>query len=258
MQQEALVNLLFRKVAEYNRPSFIAQDPICVPHLFTKKQDIEIAAFFAAIFAWGNRTTIINSATKVMDWMENSPYEFILQYNPNIHAKHMQHFAHRTFNAIDLWYCIEFLQHHYQQFESLECAFLQNQKNYISVEKSLIDFRNYFFRLPDFPQRTTKHISTPLKKSACKRLNMYLRWMVRKDAQKVDFGIWETIPMADLQIPLDVHVANVSHRLGLLPNCKSNWQNTILLTQKLKELNAKDPAIFDYALFSLGVLEKFN
>jgi uncharacterized protein (TIGR02757 family) len=258
MQEKVLIDLLFRKVKEYNQISFIAADPICVPHQFSKKQDIEIAAFFAAIFAWGNRTTIINSANKVMQWMENRPYDFILQYKPEKQAKSMQHFAHRTFNAIDLWYFIDFLHLHYQNNESLESAFLQNRTQYISVEQGLIDFRNYFFSLADFPARTKKHISSPQSKSACKRLNMFLRWMVREDQQGVDFGIWKKIPMMDLLIPLDIHVANVSARLGLLRNNKSNWQNTISLTEKLKEFHPTDPAIFDYALFSLGVLEKFN
>jgi uncharacterized protein (TIGR02757 family) len=252
---DKLKNLLDAKVNEYNQSSFIKNDPISIPHKFTKKQDIEIAAFFAAILAWGNRTTIINSCNKLLQIMDNCPYQFITQHT-DTDLKNCLGFVHRTFNSTDLLYCIQFLQHHYKNSLSLESAFVNNE--FVDVKSALINFNKYFFSLEFAPARTQKHIATPLKNSACKRLNMLLRWMVRKDNKGVDFGLWSKIPQAHLICPLDVHVSNVAFRLGLLDNNKSNWLNAVLLTEQLKQLNENDPVIYDYALFSLGVEEKFN
>ena len=244
------------KVKLYNQPAFIEKDPICIPHLFTKKQDIEIAGLFAAILAWGNRTTIINNSRKLMSWMDDKPHDFILNHK-DTDLKPFVHFAHRTFNATDLLYFISFLQYHYQQHNSLEDAFVPG-KNYKedTVEQALIHFHNYFFSI-EHPERTKKHISTPSRGSACKRINMYLRWMVRNDNKGVDFGIWKKIKPGQLICPLDVHVARVAERLGLLGNIKSNWANALQLTAHLKQLNPQDPAIYDYALFGLGMAERF-
>lgn len=254
---EALKNLLHQKAKQYNQPGFIAKDPIVIPHRFSKLQDIEIAGFFAAILAWGNRTTIINSTNKLMAWMDESPHEFMLQHQES-DLKQMMHFAHRTFNATDLFYFIEFLKYHYCKHNSLEDAFVPEKKyNHPNTEQALIHFHNYFFSREDFPERTKKHIATPARKSACKRLNMFLRWMVRKDKMGVDFGIWEKISPVRLICPLDVHVANVAFRFGLLPNTNSNWQNAVALTEQLKILNKTDPCIYDYALFGLGAEERF-
>ena len=252
----ALRKLLDEKVKLYNQPGFIDKDPIQIPHSFSKKQDIEIAGLFAAVLAWGNRTTIINNCKKLMQWMDNKPHDFILNHK-DTDLKPFVHFVHRTFNATDLLYFIEFLQYHYRQHNSLEDAFVP-AKTYKedTVEQALIHFHNYFFSI-EHPERTIKHISTPARKSACKRLNMYLRWMVRRDASGVDFGIWKKINPRQLVCPLDVHVARVSERLGLLDNIKSNWQNALLLTYQLRELNPDDPAIYDYALFGLGMAERF-
>jgi uncharacterized protein (TIGR02757 family) len=249
--------ILDAKVKQYNTSSFIQNDPIQIPHIFTVQQDIEIAAFFAAILAWGNRTSIINSCTKLMRLMDNAPHQFITNYTAT-DVKPMHQFVHRTFNNIDLLYCLEFLQFHYSTYNSLETAFHPNALKPFTAESGLIHFRNYFFSLADAPHRTTKHISTPQKKSACKRLNMLLRWMVRKDNNGVDFGLWKTIKPSQLICPLDVHVANVACRLGLIPNNKSNWDNAVQLTDALKTFDAKDPVKYDYALFSLGADEKFN
>lgn len=253
--QQKLKNLLDEKAKLYNQSFFIESDPICVPHQFSKKQDIEIAGLFAAILAWGNRTTIINNSNKLMKWMDQAPHEFILNHQEK-DLKPFLHFAHRTFNATDLLYFISFLQYHYKKFHSLEDAFVPS-KNYNeeNIDQALIHFHHYFFSL-EHPERTKKHISTPQRKSACKRLNIYLRWMVRKDEQGVDFGIWKKIKMYQLICPLDVHVASVSHRLGLLENEKSNWQNALQLTRQLKQLNPDDPVVYDYALFGIGMNER--
>ncbi len=253
----SLKNLLNQKAKQYNQPDFIAKDPIVIPHRFSKMQDIEIAGFFAAILAWGNRTSIINSTNKLMAWMDEAPHQFMLQHQES-DLKKMMHFAHRTFNTTDLFYFIAFFKFHYSQHNSLESAFVPETKyKYPNTEQALIRFHNYFFSLEDYPERTKKHIATPARKSACKRLNMYLRWMVRKDKMGVDFGIWKKISPAQLICPLDVHVANVAHRFGLLPNTNSNWQNAVALTEQLKGLNEKDPALYDYALFGLGAEERF-
>lgn len=250
-----LKQLLDQKAALYNQPSFITHDPISVPHRFSKKQDVEIAGLFAAILAWGNRTSIINNSNKLMLWMDDAPYDFVLNHKEQ-DLKAFLHFAHRTFNATDVLYFIEFLKHHYQNHVSLENAFV-SQKSYTheNVKEALIYFHNYFFSL-EHPERTKKHIATPLKNSACKRINMFLRWMVRKDKNGVDFGLWKKIRPSQLICPLDVHVASVAYRLGLLPNEKSNWKNAESLTQQLKVLNAEDPAIYDYALFGIGMAER--
>ncbi len=253
---EGLKEFLDGKVKLYNQPGFIEKDPVCIPHLFSKKQDIEIAGLFAAILAWGNRTTIINNSRKLMMWMGNAPHDFIRNHK-DTDLKPFVHFAHRTFNATDLLYFISFLQYHYLRFDSLEDAFVPG-KHYKeeNVEQALVHFHNYFFSI-EYPERTKKHISTPARGSACKRINMYLRWMVRRDSNGVDFGVWKKIRPAQLICPLDVHVARVAERLGFLDNIKSNWANAIQLTAHLKLLNPKDPAVYDYALFGLGMAERF-
>jgi uncharacterized protein (TIGR02757 family) len=250
-----LKNLLDEKVRLYNQPSFIERDPISIPHQFTKKQDIEISGLFAAVLAWGNRTTIINNCNKLMGWMDNSPHDFILNHK-DYELKPFMHFAHRTFNATDLLYFLSFLQYHYQQHDSLEQAFTPGKYTDETVERALIHFHDYFFSI-EHPERTRKHIATPARKSACKRINMYLRWMVRRDSHGVDFGTWKKIKMSQLVCPLDVHVGRVAHRLGLIENENANWQNALHLTAKLRQLDPHDPAVYDYALFGLGMAERY-
>lgn len=251
-----LTNYLNEKVNLYNRPSFIENDPVCIPHLFSKVQDIEIAGFFAATLAWGNRTTIINNCRKLMNWMGNTPHEFVLHHTDN-DLKIMLKFVHRTFNATDLYYFIEVLRQHYSHYGSLEDAFVPErayrEKN---VGPALVHFHNYFF-MHEHPERTCKHVATPARNSACKRLNMYLRWMVRNDDNGVDFGLWKKMTPSQLICPLDVHVARVAHRMGLLPANKADWKNAVLLTNLLREMNPSDPAVYDYALFGLGAEERF-
>jgi uncharacterized protein (TIGR02757 family) len=252
MHQKGLHEFLNRKVSEYNRPAFIANDPISIPHGFSRKQDIEIAGFFAAIFSWGNRTTIIQKTRELMQLMDNSPYQFALHHTEE-DLKRLPGFRHRTFNATDLYYFIKFFKHHYSHHDSLEDAFVSNG----FPGPALAGFYRYFFSLEDAPQRTRKHIASPEKNSGCKRLNMFLRWMVRKDDQGVDFGIWKKISPALLICPLDVHVARVARRFGLLTRKQTDWQAALELTDSLRALDKEDPVKYDFALFGLGAIEKF-
>lgn len=244
---------LDRKVKEYNRPTFIQDDPIAIPHLFTQKQDIEIAAFFAAVFAWGNRTTIINKSKELMQRMDNSPYSFIKNYLPT-HLRNLKGFRHRTFNTDDLYYFLEFLHQHYLKYDSLESAFFPSPGH--NAEQGLILFKSYFFAFEHL-KRTEKHISSPLQKSTCKRLNMFLRWMVRIDDNGVDFGLWKNISPSQLICPIDVHVARVAKKLGLLKRKQVDWLAAVELTDALRQLDKNDPVKYDFALFNLGVIERY-
>jgi uncharacterized protein (TIGR02757 family) len=258
MKQLSLKKFLDTKVDEYNQPSFIKDDPVSVPHLFTKKQDIEIAGFFAAIFAWGNRATIIQKSTQLMELMEMKPHEFCLHHN-TAGLKRLMKFKHRTFNATDLLYFIEFLKFHYSKNNSLESAFTNwMDKKDQTVENGLRGFFQYFFSLQDAPLRTKKHIAAPERNSTCKRLNMFLRWMVRKDNKGVDFGIWKNISPLQLICPIDVHVARVARHFNLLKRKQTDWQAALELTDNLRELDRDDPVKYDFALFGLGVMEKFG
>lgn len=274
-----LQNFLDSKVEQYNRPDFIEHDPICIPHLFNKKQDIEIAGFFAAILAWGQRKTIINKCKELMGRMDNAPHDFVLNHQDQ-DLKKLLDFKHRTFNDTDLLYFIAFFKNHYTHFSSLEQAFIpesvQFRKEYVDVlddfenrntsssvclsnelsftiEESLNYFRSYFFSLEDFPQRTKKHISSPTQKSTCKRLNMFLRWMVRVDKKGVDFGIWSTLKPNSLICPCDVHVDRVGRLLGLINRKQTDWLTAVELTKNLKHFDCNDPVKYDFALFGLGV-----
>lgn len=246
-------DFLDKKSAQYNTPNFIKDDPISIPHSFSMKQDREIMGFFAAIFAWGQRKTIINKCKELALRMDNSPYEFILHHTDS-DLKKLLNFKHRTFNDTDLLYCIEFLKQHYILNDSLESAFFP--ANDMTVEMALSHFQTYFFSLPDAPRRTRKHIPSPVQKSACKRLNMYLRWMVRKDDRGVDFGLWNKISPSELICPLDLHVERTARKLGLLERDKPDWKAAIELTDNLKVLDAKDPVKYDFALFGISIEEK--
>ena len=254
---EELKIFLNKKVGEYNQPFFIEADPISVPHGFSKKQDIEIAGLFAAVFAWGNRTTIIAKARELMQLMDNAPHDFCV-HHASTDLKRLLQFKHRTFNTTDLLYFIAFLQFHYSHNDSLETAFSQWMgKNDKDTEQALDGFHDYFFSLPDAPNRTRKHVSAPRKKSACKRLNMYLRWMVRRDKQGVDFGIWRKLNPSQLVIPFDLHVARVARHFHLIERKQNDWLTARELTDTFRQLDDKDPVKYDFALFALGVLEKF-
>ena len=252
-----LADFLNKKTEEYNTEAFIEADPISIPHLFSKKQDVEIAGFFAAIFAWGNRKMIIGKCKELMLRMDNNPYEFCMQLDDE-KLRRLIGFKHRTFNDTDLLYFVEFLHHHYARHESLETAFSQwLTPADVSVEHALNGFHRYFFSLPDAPARTQKHIAAPFKNSACKRLNMFLRWMVRKDNCGVDFGIWQQISPSQLVCPVDLHVARVAKRFQLLTRPQTDWLAALELTENLRKFDREDPAKYDFALFGLGVIEKY-
>jgi len=251
----SLKEFLDSKVDQYNRPGFIVNDPVSIPHRFTKKQDIEISGLFAAMLAWGQRITIINNCQNLLTKMDRAPHDFILHHQPQ-DLQRLADFKHRTFNFTDLLYFIAFLQSYYRRRSSLEDLFLVGPDE-ITVEKGLINFHNQFFSLPDFPNRTRKHIATPERKSACKRINMYLRWMVRKDRQGVDFGIWQRISPSQLVCPIDLHVERVARKLKLIKAKPLNWQTALELTAQLRKFDPGDPVKYDFALFGLGIEEKF-
>ena len=253
MNKNDLREFLDGKVEEYNQHSFILNDPISIPRLFTKKQDIEIAGFFAAVFSWGNRVTIINKSKELLELMGNAPYDFCLNHSPK-DLKELTGFTHRTYNATDLLYFIDFFKSHYSINKSLETAFT---KHGTTVEEMLSGFHHYFFSLEHVPARTRKHIATPERRSSCKRLNMYLRWMVRRDEKGVDFGLWKNISPSQLICPVDLHVARVARRLGLLKRKQTDWLAALELTQYLRTLDKDDPVKYDFALFNLGIIEKY-
>ncbi len=249
--REALYEFLETKADQYNQPGFIVDDPISIPHLFRKKQDVEIAGFFAAVLAWGQRGTIIRKTRELLAIMDNDPHAFVLGHSGS-DLKPFLDFRHRTFNPTDALYFIAFLRHFYQKSDSLESAFVP-EKNATTVESGLVGFHETFFSLPDFPARTRKHIATPARGSTCKRLNMYLRWMVRSDNKGVDFGLWKTIRPAQLICPFDLHVDRVSRKLGLIRRKQTDWLTALELTDALRKFDPVDPAKYDFALFGAGV-----
>jgi len=253
--KEELRVFLNLKAAQYNRPEFICKDPIIVPHQYKKKQDIEIAGFFAAILAWGQRTTIIAKSKELMQRMDNAPHQFMLEHN-DADLKALSTFKHRTFNGTDAIYFVQFLSWFYRQHSSLEHAFIAEGTP--SMERRLIAFHQLFFSLPFAPARAIKHISTPARKSACKRLNMFLRWMVRTDQCGVDFGLWKSISPADLICPCDLHVERVARKLKLIRRKHAGWEMALQLTKTLRTLDAEDPVKYDFALFGLGAEEQFG
>ncbi|MGN6292274.1 MAG: TIGR02757 family protein [Chitinophagaceae bacterium] len=250
---KSLKEFLDKKVDEYNQPSFIKDDPVCIPHLFKDKADQEIAGLFAAIFAWGNRTTIINKSKELMQLMGMRPHQFCLHHSDK-DLKRLLDFKHRTFNATDLLYFIEFFKYHYSSSPSLETAFTRHGR---SVEEMLSGFHHYFFSLEDAPPRTKKHISTPERGSTCKRLNMFLRWMVRNDGKGVDLGIWENISPSQLICPIDLHVARVARKFKLLKRKQTDWEAALELTSQLRKMDMADPVKYDFALFTLGIAERY-
>jgi len=242
------------KVAQYNNPNFIESDPIQVPHLFHKKEDIEIAGFLTATIAWGNRKSIINNANRLMNLLDNAPYDFVLSHT-EIDLEKLQSFVHRTFNGNDCIQFIKGLRHIYLNHSGLEAVFAKHAETY-SLQKSISNFKTIFFEIEHL-QRTQKHVSDPLKKSAAKRINMFLRWMVRKDNAGVDFGIWQSLSPSQLSCPLDVHSGNVARKLGLLKRKQNDAKALFELDTALRKLDAKDPVKYDFALFGLGVFEGF-
>ena len=254
MKKSELKEFLDEKVILYNNQKFIESDPIQIPHSFSKKEDIEIAAFLTATISWGKRTMIIKNAFKMMELLDNSPYDFVLNHQEK-DLKAFDNFVHRTFNAIDFQQFVKSLQHIYKNHKGLEnaLAITDNSKNY---QTTIHQFKQLFFEVPH-QQRTQKHVSDPLKNSAAKRINMYLRWMVRNDNAGVDFGIWKTHNPAHLSCPLDVHSGNVARKLKLLLRKQNDWKALAELDKNLRKLDKNDPVKYDFALFGLGVFEKF-
>lgn len=252
-QNEDLKEFLDEYVKRFNHLGFIENDPVSIPHRFSRLQDIEIMAFWAAMLSWGNRKSIIQSCSKLAILLENSPYDFVLHHSESDRTR-FNSFVHRTFNGTDAIYFLEFFQNYYKSHDSLEDAFAVHISDEdINVQKALIGFHNLFFDHPYAPDRTRKHIATPLRKSTCKRLNMFLRWMVRKDQKGVDFGFWHKISPAQLLLPLDVHVDEVARNLGLIDRKQTDWLTVLELTDKMKILDPGDPVKYDFALFGLGV-----
>lgn len=257
-RQSSLYELLETKAEAFNRPDFIAHDPICIPHAYQNQQDIEISGLIAAVLAWGQRKTIIRKCQAFFSLMDDAPYDFILHHQEQ-DLKPFLNFKHRTFNATDALYFIAFLHHYYQEHSSLEDAFAQTiGPDDIDIEKGLVHFHQLFFSLPDYPPRTRKHIATPARNSACKRLNMYLRWMVRKDSKGVDFGLWHKIQPSQLICPCDLHVDRVARRLGLIRRKQTDWMTAVELTQNLRLFDPHDPVRYDFALFGLGIEERMS
>lgn len=254
MNQLPLKEFLEEKVILYNNSNFIESDPIQIPHLFTLKEDIEIAGFLVATIAWGNRKSIIKNSHQLMKRMGNSPYDFVMNYSDN-DSELLSGFVHRTFNSDDLSYFIKSLQNIYTNHGGLENIFTSN-KGEASLQLAIHELKQVFFELPHLP-RTQKHVSDPMKNSAAKRINMFLRWMVRNDNAGVDFGIWKDIPPALLSCPLDVHSGNVARKLDLLNRKQNDAKALKELDTSLRVLDSQDPVKYDFALFGLGVFEGF-
>tara|TARA_R110000796_G_scaffold88850_6_gene192097 strand:+ start:167031 stop:167795 length:765 start_codon:yes stop_codon:yes gene_type:complete len=254
MKIDELKAFLDEKVVQYNHPTFLESDPIQIPHTFTKKEDIELSAFLTATISWGNRKSIITNAKKMMALLDEAPFDFVMNYQEDDLAR-FNSFVHRTFNGEDISFFIKSLRNIYQNHEGLETVFKSKSKNH-TLQPAISAFKKVFFEIPH-PKRTTKHVSDPLKNSAAKRINMFLRWMVRDNATGVDFGIWKSISPAYLSCPLDVHSGNVARKLGLLNRKQNDAKALAELDQNLRKLDPNDPVKYDFALFGLGVFEKF-
>ena len=254
MNPSELKDFLDEKVLQYNTLDFIESDPVQIPHLFSLKEDIEIAGFLSATIAWGNRKMIIKNSHRMMDLMGNAPFDFVMSHTEN-DLERLETFVHRTFNGIDFASFIRSLQHIYTNHGGLEAVFSKHQETH-SMQKSIHEFKKVFFEIPH-QHRTQKHISDPLNNSAAKRINMYLRWMIRQDNKGVDLGIWKSISPASLSCPLDVHSGNVARKLGVLTRKQNDGKALSELDLKLREFYAKDPVKYDFALFGLGVFEGF-
>ena len=254
MKFNELKTFLDEKVVQYNNPIFIESDPIQIPHQFSKKEDIEIAGFLTATISWGNRKMIIKNGFKMMELLDNAPHDFIINHQ-NKDLEKLNSFVHRTFNTIDFQQFVKSLKHIYAKHNGLEAA-LKIKDNTNNYKNAIHNFKQLFFEIEHL-QRTQKHVSDPLKNSAAKRIHMFLRWMVRNDKTGVDFGIWKTHNTANLSCPLDVHSGNVARKLNLLSRKQNDWKALCELDINLRKFDKHDPVKYDFALFGLGVFEKF-
>ena len=252
MSPKELQSFLDFKAEQYESTAFITHDPIQIPHQFSKKKDIEIAAFLSSTIAWGNRLSIIKSAQKMMDMMDLSPHDFILNHQEK-DLENFKGFVHRTFNEQDLMIFVKALKNIYTNHNGLESLFSSNK---ISLQDRIHEFKKTFFEIDHFP-RTQKHVSDPKKGSAAKRINMFLRWMVRSSEKEVDFGIWKDISTSELSLPLDIHTGNIARKLGLLKRRQNDAKALLELDAVLRNFDRKDPVKYDFALFGLGAFEKF-
>lgn len=257
---EKVKRLLDKKVSEYNSFDFIESDPVQIPHRFSRKEDIEISGLLTASISWGQRKSIIKNANSLMDIMDNSPFEFIMDMpnndenktNPDL--KRIAEFVHRTFNGEDLLFFIKSIKNIYQKHSGLENIFSTGYNSDNSIYGSIKNFRDIFLAI-DHQKHVQKHVSDVTANSAAKRLNMYLRWMVRQDENEVDFGLWKKIPASALMLPLDVHTGNVGRSLGLLKRNQNDWKAVEEITNILRLFDPNDPIKYDYALFGIGVFE---
>jgi uncharacterized protein (TIGR02757 family) len=260
MNLSELKSFLDQKVLQYNTLEFIETDPVQIPHLYSQKEDIEIAGFLSATISWGNRTMIIKNSYKMLDLMGNAPFDFVMSHS-KIDLDRLESFVHRTFNGEDFASFIKGLQHIYKNHDGLEAVFSKNINlntidKPVNIQNNIHEFKKVFFEI-EHQNRTQKHISDPMNGSAAKRINMYLRWMCRQDTKGVDLGIWKSIPPALLSCPLDVHSGNVARKLGLLTRKQNDGKAVTELDLKLRELDSNDPVKYDFALFGLGVFEGF-
>lgn len=252
MKKEELKSFLDFKAQQYESSAFIEHDPIQIPHQFSKKEDIEIASFLTATIAWGNRISILKSAQKMMNLLDASPYDFVTNHQEH-DLESLKGFVHRTFNQTDLMYFIKSLKNIYEKYGGLEKLFSNDS---ITLQKRIHYFKGVFFEL-NHPQRTLKHISDPLRGSAAKRINMFLRWMVRSNDKGVDFGIWKEISPSELSIPLDVHTGNIARKLKILKRKQNDARSLLELDSSLRKFDPNDPVKYDFALFGMGAFEKF-
>ena len=254
MKKSEMKEFLDEKAEQFNRPAFIELDPISIPHRFTRKEDIEIAGFLAATIAWGNRKMILRNANRMMEFLNYSPYDYILNASDE-DFELTKSFVHRTFNSTDLVYFLKALRNIYRNRGGLENIFVTHQSS-MSLQPAIHEFHKIFFELPH-EKRTERHVSDPFKGSAAKKLNMYLRWMVRNDNKGVDFGIWNSLSPSVLSCPLDVHSGNVARKLGLLTRKQNDAKAVAELDRVLRGFDSEDPAKYDFALFGLGAIEGF-
>ena len=255
MKNDELKDFLDKKVDQYNRPEFIIQDPVSIPHQFTRKEDIEIAGFLTATISWGTRMSIVHNASRLMQLMDYEPYQFVTECGQDDLAT-FHRFVHRTFNGDDCIFFITSLKNIYLHYGGLEKVFNEKITKGHSTKEAILYFRKIFFDLPH-PLHVEKHVADPSKNASAKRINMFLRWMIRHDKGGVDFGLWKKIPPSELFCPLDIHSGNVSRKLGLLRRKANDWKSVEELTDRLRTFDPVDPVKYDFALFGLGIFEHF-
>ena len=251
MNDKELKELLDGLYDKYNRPDFIENDPISIPHSFTERNDCEIAGFLASIIAWGNRKAIVKSARRMMEFMDNAPYDFTVNASQDELAT-LRRFVHRTFNGEDFTAFVLALRRLYRTRGGIGAFFEERYEATQDMRVVISEFRREFFDC-EHPLRCEKHLSSIDKKASCKRINMYVRWMVRNDGRGVDFGLWRRIPASALYLPLDVHSGNMSRALGLLQRRQNDWRAVEEVTESLRRFDADDPVKYDFALFGAGI-----